>query len=110
MASFDIVVGGNLFNAANISPSSTSAASDVSHCMLLSVQSTISGSSPNGTLKIQASNDNVNWSDLHSDSVTGNATLLYTDNNPSYQFIRAKWTYASGSGTITNVLCGKGPT
>ena len=83
----------------------------------VSCQAVTAGSNPNGTLKLQFSNDNptsgtpTNWSDVT------NATVSTTNNGvyaiqPALvcgQWVRFVYTNASGSGTITARYKASGP-
>lgn len=81
------------------------------------IQAVWSGN-PNGTLKIQVSNDNVlsytnviNWTDYtgSSQSLTGSSgNFVWNLLNMGYRWIRLVYTFSSGSGTLNAVYSGKG--
>lgn len=85
---------------------------------------------PLGTLKLQASNDNVvvpesgspgadpainvtNWSDVpgtlsSTSSSAGSSSFIWTVSLPGYRWVRVAWVQASGSGALTVNYFGKG--
>lgn len=89
----------------------------LAHIVNFSVQAVYTGS-PNGTLKLQGSNDQgakdglssqvsiSNWSDISgaSESVTGAGNVLFNVENAGYRWFRLVWTdSASGSpSTLTS--------
>lgn len=95
-----------ILNAANAATNQNSTAVNVQLARFASVQAVVTGSAT-GTLKLQVSNDDngspTNWSDLTGAtvSVSGAGVYLIPAQNMSYQFIRAVYTAASGTGTIT---------
>ena len=96
-------------------PAPVSAAIDASQIYSISAQVVMTGSSPTGTLKLQASNDKINaanlaldtvptnWSDIPNASVAISATgaFLVPKTDLSYQWVRALWVQTSGTGTVT---------
>jgi hypothetical protein len=106
----------NLVPAAVQSSSFTSSAHDSIAYYGMSVQVNITGASGlSGTMKLQASNDNVNWIDLTqccgSTSVdiafSGNTSEMwvYTTIIP-YQWIRLNVTISAGSATFKAIVAG----
>lgn len=83
-----------------------------------SVQFAWSGTSPVGTIKLQASNDLVpreseisNWTDITGSTVdvTGNTgTGMLNVTSSMYSWVRAVYTKTSGTGTLNAVLQEKG--
>ena len=62
-----------------------------------------SGSDLAGTLKLQASLDGTDWVDVASSSqaITSAASHIWNVSNAAYEFVRAHWTYSSGTGNWT---------
>jgi hypothetical protein len=107
-----------LFTAANNATNQSSSAIDTSFILWVSFQLVVTGSSPNGTIKLQCSNDKppayytpasflpTNWNDIPNTTVSVSATGTYVipKTEISYQWVRAVWTHSSGTGTITGNL------
>lgn len=68
-----------------------------------SVAVDFSGSDLAGTLKLQCSNDASDWVDVanSSQSVTAAASHIWNVFDAAYRYVRAVWTYSSGTGTWT---------
>lgn len=66
------------------------------------IQATISGADVAGTIKLQASVDNVTYLDVANSSVsiTSSADQLWDVTICSYRYVRVVWTYSSGTGNI----------
>lgn len=96
----------------------TSPAIWIGHIALYAIQLTFTGT-PNGTFKLQASNDQggpnaasntiryddaiVNWTDVQdsSQNVTAAGNHMWTVQNPGYQWVRFVWTNsASAPGSL----------
>lgn len=97
---YDLVFGPNLGS------NQASAVEDLNQDVGFSMQVTINGTALSGTLKLQCSNDNVNFADIPSTSqalsaLTGVSTYVYNIDATYYQYVRAFWTYTSGAGTVT---------
>lgn len=104
-----------VFTAADLSINEVSSAVDASYIIWVSLQLVAAGSSPVGTIKLQASNDMIqaanlaslttptNWNDIPNTTVnvSGNGSYVIPKTEISYQWIRAVWTATSGTGTIT---------
>lgn len=68
------------------------------------------GSSPLGTLKLQASIDNSNYVDISGTTVgvSGNTgSVIWNITNHSYKYLRLIYTRSSGSGTLNAYFNGK---
>ena len=104
-----------LLPSSDASVSQNSLPGTIAHAWGYSVQAIITGSAV-GTLKLQGSCDPapdanyaaanmpvVNWTDIadSSQSVTGAGSLTYDVTKSAYSFVRAVYTAASGTGTIT---------
>ena len=72
---------------------------------LCSFQAVWTGTSPVGTLQIQGSNNNINWSnDGSTTAVSGNSgNVLIKVTSVCYDYIRIQYAKTSGVGTL-NVL------
>lgn len=97
-----------LLSGANAAVNQTSAAVDCSYVIAASLQVVSTGTAA-GTVKLQASNDAPgpgspsNFTDIPSASVAvaGAGSYLIPKLDISYQYIRAVYTFTSGTGTIT---------
>lgn len=74
-----------------------------------SIQAVFTGS-PVGTLKLQISNDNSNWTDYtnSSVSVTTSGNFLWNLVSVGFQYVRVVYTKSSGTGSLTVTVSGKG--
>lgn len=73
--------------------------------------------SPNGTFKLQASNDDVkeptmvsNWVDIadSSQAVTTSGSIMWDYNGAFFKWVRVVFTFSSGSGAATIIFSAKG--
>lgn len=99
-----------LLAAGDMSGSITSASQVLTQMEVCSIQASWSGSSPVGTLKLQASNDNVIFSDYtgSSQSVSGNGNFLWNIGPVGFNYIRVVYTFTSGTGALKITVSGKG--
>lgn len=77
---------------------------------LISCAATVSsGSTPNITVKLQASDDNTNWVDISgaSSTITSDTTDIIEVADFASKWIRVVETVNSGSGDIKIILSGK---
>jgi Flp pilus assembly protein TadG len=88
----------------------TASGIDLGDFVMYSVQASFTGSDVAGTFKLQASNDGTNFTDISgaTASVTSSGTALLNVENAGYRFVRADWTYTSGTGNITLTFIAKG--
>jgi hypothetical protein len=88
----------------------TSSVVDVSEIKSIAVQASWSGSSPVGTLHIQASLDNVTYTNLTAGSSISGNTGSVVVNYPDYAFkyVRLFYDVTSGTGTLQCSIAGKG--
>lgn len=72
------------------------------------IQAVFTGTDVAGTFKLQKSIDGVNFADItgKSTSVTTSTTAVQ-DDEANYRFVRASWTYTSGTGRIVVSLAVK---
>lgn len=94
----------NLLESQAMTASFNSSEVDVSQFVGFSIQCVYTGS-PNGSLKIQVSNDQedpTNWDDLDNSTVTitTSGSETYIVGEVFYNFIRLVYTFSSGSGTF----------
>ena len=75
------------------------------------VQAVWTGAAITGTIKLQATIDGTNWSDIAgtSNAVSGPGSFLWNVNGAFYDQYRVYFVYTSGSGTITVLSETKGP-
>ncbi|TXH13490.1 MAG: hypothetical protein E6R03_11180 [Hyphomicrobiaceae bacterium] len=69
------------------------------------------GSSPSGTLKVQASNDGVQTNDLggsYSVAISANTTGLLNYSGAKFRYMRVIYSRSSGGGTLDVNVCSKG--
>lgn len=64
-----------------------------------------------GTLKLQASLDNVTWVDVanSAQAVTASANHIWDVQAAGYRWVRVNWDYTSGTGNITATIAIKSP-
>lgn len=75
------------------------------------IQAIWTGAAIAGTIKLQATIDDVTWSDIvdSSETVSGPNSFIWNLNGTFYNQIRAYFTYGSGSGTLQLWAQNKGP-
>ena len=68
-----------------------------------SIQVVFSSATLNGTLTIEASNDNSNYVTISgtSQSIASGAGHMYNVTDANYKFFRLAWAATSGTGTLT---------
>lgn len=78
---------------------------DLSKIKVMCVHSIFTGS-PVGSLNVLASNDNINFKAVDTQSVSGASQFIY---NPTvgYIYVRVDYTFTSGSGNLTSIVSGK---
>jgi hypothetical protein len=80
---------------------------DTSSVFAVSAQALVTGgASPTGILKLQASNDGINYTDVPSAtvSISADGSYLIPVVNVAYEFIRAVYSFTSGTGTLTATI------
>lgn len=102
----------SLVSAATAGSTTQSPALDLGDLRDFSVHVNFSGSNLAGTLSLQAIGTtaeyaNSDWVDISNSSqaVTSAASHVWNVTNASYKYVRAVWTYSSGSGNWTVTAC-----
>lgn len=92
-----------LMSAANAGVNQTSVQKDLGDQNQYSIQVAFSSATLNGTVVLEGSIDNITYGEITgtSKTVTSGAAQIYNVADGNYRYVRAKWTYTSGSGTIT---------
>ena len=107
-----------LFDALTIASNQTSAILNCGDVYCFGIVTTVAGAAVSGTIKLQVSNDMgtnetglgvTNWADLGT-ARTLSAAGSFADNfdGQSFKWVRAVYTTAAGTGTITVNFNGKG--
>lgn len=95
---------------ADLASSQTSDAYSIEHIANFAVQFVLTGS-PSGTLKVQASLDAQNWSDVPSATASVAASGVFFINviDAGYNYTRVVYERTTGTGSITSaIINGKG--
>jgi hypothetical protein len=87
----------------------TSTVVDISEAGTIAVQAVWSaGSTPIGSAILQASLDDVTYTDVSSSAVTGNSgSILFNLDEPGYRYLRLFYDRTSGSGTLNARMTAK---
>lgn len=97
------MISGDALTGADASTNQTSPPIDKGDLKDYAVQIVFTGT-PSGTVKIQASIDNVSWADVSGTSTTvttgAPSPIVINLNGQSYRFARVVWTNSAGTGTI----------
>lgn len=98
-----------LINAGDMSGNITSPSQQVTFMINACVQAVYAGS-PTGTLKLQISNDNVNWTDYSgsSQAISAAGSFAYLLADIGYPWLRVVYTFTSGTGTLNVTINAKG--
>ena len=108
MAELPVFLGNNkIFDANTMTSTLTSATQDIAEAGGYCSHSIFTGT-PTGTLTVEASNDGVNFSIVHTLALTGSAGQdLYNADKPHYRYVRVKYTFSSGTGSLTTYFSSK---
>lgn len=97
-----------LFDAVVMTEDRTSTAINVNEIVTLAVQATWTGTSPVGSLVLQASNDGTTYVDVNSQSVSGNSgSIMWNVERPGWGFVRLFFDWTSGTGSLSANINGK---
>jgi hypothetical protein len=74
------------------------------------IQAVFTGT-PDGTLKLQISNDDTNWTDYtgSSEAISGAGNFAWNIINIGFQYVRLVYTRSSSTGSLSATVSGKGP-
>jgi len=95
-----------LLSLVNVSSSQNTSSVDVRDTTCLSVQAVLltSVSSLSATIKLQASLDNTNWTDISGSTLnilSSSLTYFWNVSDVGFSFIRAVYTYTAGVGVAS---------
>ena len=99
-----------LLESTVITTDTNSAAALLRYIEHFAVQIVVSAvSTPSVEVKLQGSNDNVNWNDLAgtSNSITATGNILINASNVGYKYTRATFVHTSGSVTAEVIFTGR---
>lgn len=86
----------------------TSSVQSLDNCVRFFIQAFWSGTSPSGTIGVQVSNDQTNWTSVDSQTVSTNSgTYGLNYDNPGFPYVQLYYTYSSGTGTLNATIAGK---
>lgn len=93
-----------LFSAQSMGSNVSSATQNVGEAGLLSVQHVWTGT-PTGNIITEASNDGTNFSTVNTQAAGGVAgNSIYTESRVGYKFVRVRYAFTSGSGSLTSII------
>lgn len=92
-----------LVSAADAGSNITSVAINLGDLETFSIHCDFSSGTLNGTVKLQASNDDSDYVDVSgsSQSISSGASHIFNVVNAAYKFVRVDWAQTSGTGTLT---------
>lgn len=93
-----------VFDAQSMGSTVTSESLNIQQAKGYAVQASWTGTSPVGTFEVQGSNDNVIFTSVTSSpiAISGNSgDFLLNVENAQYGFMRVKYNYTSGVGSLT---------
>lgn len=98
----------NLFSAVVLDQNRVSATIELDAYESFSIQSVITGATAAGTLAVQVSNDNVNWSEADIVTIAGAVNWAWVAARTfDFQYLRMVFTRTGGTGAITAAIRGK---
>jgi len=105
----DYLLNGELLTNGSLGSDICSSSLQINQSEGFSIQGVATGAVVDGTLKLQASNDNthpnniVNWVDIvgASIAISGPGVQMFNVNPAMYKYVRACFVWASGTGAIT---------
>lgn len=85
----------------------TSQVVDMSLTNGYAVQAWFTGS-PVGTLRLEASNDESQWTEISSSEISAAGSVMWLEDYAMYDKLRIRYSRTSGSGTLNVQINGKG--
>jgi hypothetical protein len=83
-------------------------AKEVKEAVRGSIQFIWTGTAPTGTGRVQGSNNGTNWDDISTFALSGNSgNELVNLESIGYAYLRAFFTFSSGTGTLNAIVCTK---
>lgn len=102
------IVSEQLLSSGDMSASITTNSQNLIQMAIACVQAIYSGS-PNGSLQLQISNDNLVWSNyLTPATITTSGNSVWNIEFVGFQWLRAVYTKSSGTGSLSISVSGKG--
>lgn len=102
MAQSPSLITENVMTAGNMAGSLQTTPFQCSQVIGFSVQAVSTGA-PVGTMKLQVSNNNIDYADYPSAStaITSAGTIIYTVSDVYFQWVILVYTFTSGTGVLT---------
>lgn len=99
----------DLASATSMGASFNSASQQLVQEVVCCIQAVFTGT-PNGTFKLQISNDNTNWSDYTGSdyAITTAGNVAWNVSNIGFNYLRVVYTRSSGTGSCSITISGKG--
>lgn len=98
----------DLFSSASLAADATSSVVRMDQFEAFSIQSVVSGA-PTGTLSVEVSNDNTNWSQADSVALSGGPiNWAWVSREYPFKYLRLSYVRTSGTGSISAFVRGKG--
>lgn len=98
-----------LFSAQALAVATVTADFEITNCVVVGFQLTMTGGTPAGSAVVQASNDGVNWVNLATaQTISAAGSLFWTYGDLGYALTRLSVTLTSGTTTATATAIGKG--
>jgi hypothetical protein len=98
-----------LFNAQTLVVATVTADFEITNCVVVGFQLTLTGGSPVGNAVVQGSNDGVNWTNLATaQTISAAGSFFWTYGDLGYALTRLSVTLSSGTTVATATAIGKG--
>lgn len=99
-----------LMSAGDMSGNITSSAQKVDQMYLFAVAAVFTGA-PVGTLSLEWSPDNINWITYtgSAESISASGNFGWLISAVPFEYIRLKYAFVSGTGSLKVIVTGKGP-
>lgn len=95
-----------ILSAVDMTTDQTSVSSNIKECRLVAVH-LIYAAGATGSLQIQASNDDSNWTAVSTTALSGSAGSVMYNVEAGFAFIRVFYDATSGSGALTATINAK---